>query len=125
MQPGTSTRTLLPMVVFQNMSQGPPSTLLQVAIKNNQQPVWYYNDKILFHVLFTEDGRMERSAFLEVHLFIPLIHFHYNRFSLDNLCHTLILSCVNFPIFCYWDCSNICYREGPGTQIQSCFCHFS
>lgn len=66
MQPGTSTRTLLPMVLFQNMSAGAPSSLLQVAVKNNQQPVWYFNDKISLHVFFTEDGRMERGSFLEV-----------------------------------------------------------
>lgn len=66
MQPGTSAGTLLPMVTFQNMSQGPPSSLLQVAVKNNQQPVWYFNDKISLHVFFTEDGRMERANFLEV-----------------------------------------------------------
>ncbi|KAL5129753.1 Beta-adaptin-like protein C [Glycine soja] len=71
LQPGTSTRTLLPMVMFQNMSQGPPSSLLQVAVKNNQQPVWYFNDKFSFHVLFTEDGRMERSAFLETWRSLP------------------------------------------------------
>lgn len=66
MQPGSAANTLLPMVVFQNMSQGPPSSLLQVAVKNNQQPVWYFNDKIPMHVFFTDDGRMERANFLEV-----------------------------------------------------------
>jgi len=67
------------------MSQGPPSSLLQVAVKNNQQPVWYFNDKFSFHVLFTEDGKMERSTFLEVYLFILLILSHCNEL--------LILSC--------------------------------
>ncbi|XP_016566639.1 beta-adaptin-like protein B isoform X1 [Capsicum annuum] len=69
--PGTSASTLLPMVLFQNISPGPPNTLLQVAVKNNQQPVWYFNDKIYFHVLFTEDGRMERSTFLETWKSLP------------------------------------------------------
>jgi len=68
LQPGMSARTHLPMVTFQNMSQSPPSSLLQVAVKNNQQPVWYFNDKFSLHVFFTEDGRMERSSFLEVYL---------------------------------------------------------
>lgn len=66
LQPGTSARTLLPMVLFQNVAPGPPNTLLQVAVKNTQQPVWYFNDKISLLVLFTEDGRMERTSFLEV-----------------------------------------------------------
>ena len=66
LQPGTSTRSLLPMVLFQNIAPGPPNTLLQVAVKNNQQPVWYFNDKISLPVIFTEDGRMERATFLEV-----------------------------------------------------------
>ncbi|CAH9069062.1 unnamed protein product [Cuscuta europaea] len=63
--PGTSASTMLPMVAFQNLSPGPPSTLLQVAVKNNQQPVWYFKDKILLHLLCSEDGKMERSTFLE------------------------------------------------------------
>ncbi|CAL0314530.1 unnamed protein product [Lupinus luteus] len=70
-QPGTSARTLLPMVMFQNMSQGPPSSLLQVAVKNNQQPVQYFNDKFSLHVFFSEDGRMERSSFLETWRSLP------------------------------------------------------
>ncbi|KAJ0105795.1 hypothetical protein Patl1_17688 [Pistacia atlantica] len=37
---------------------------LQVAVKNNQQPVWYFNDKVSLHLFFTEDGRMERASFL-------------------------------------------------------------
>ncbi|KAJ6388007.1 hypothetical protein OIU77_026552 [Salix suchowensis] len=51
---------------FRICPAGPPSSLLQVAVKNNQQPVWYFNDKISLHVFFTEDGRMERGSFLEV-----------------------------------------------------------
>ncbi|KAL4335412.1 hypothetical protein GQ457_07G008950 [Hibiscus cannabinus] len=69
--PGASARTLLPMVLFQNMSAGPPNSLLQVAVKNSQQPVWYFNDKIPLHVLFTEDGRMERTSFLETWRSLP------------------------------------------------------
>ncbi|KAI4347757.1 hypothetical protein L6164_008540 [Bauhinia variegata] len=71
LQPGTSARTLLPMVLFQNLSQGPPNSLMQVAVKNNQQPVWYFNDKISLHVLFTDDGRMERASFLETWRSLP------------------------------------------------------
>ncbi|KAI3706988.1 hypothetical protein L6452_25130 [Arctium lappa] len=70
-QPGTSERTLLPMVLFQNIAPGPPNSLLQVAVKNNQQPVWYFNDKISLLVLFSEDGRMERTAFLETWKSLP------------------------------------------------------
>ncbi|XP_057775862.1 beta-adaptin-like protein C [Salvia miltiorrhiza] len=70
-QPGTSASTLLPMVLFQNVSPGPPNSLLQVAVKNNQQPVWYFNDKIPLSVLFAEDGRMERSSFLETWKSLP------------------------------------------------------
>ncbi|XP_040990214.1 beta-adaptin-like protein C [Juglans microcarpa x Juglans regia] len=71
LQPGASARTLLPMVMFQNMSQGPPSSLLQVAVKNNQQPVSYFNDKIPLQAFFTEDGRMERGSFLETWRSLP------------------------------------------------------
>ncbi|XP_042490783.1 beta-adaptin-like protein C [Macadamia integrifolia] len=70
-QPGTSARTLLPMILFQNLSPGPPNTLLQVAVKNNQQPVWYFNDKISLLVFFSEDGRMERAHFLETWKSLP------------------------------------------------------
>ncbi|GMJ04781.1 hypothetical protein like AT4G23460 [Hibiscus trionum] len=69
--PGASATTLLPMVLFQNMSAGPPNSLLQVAVKNSQQPVWYFNDKIPLHVFFTEDGRMERTSFLETWRSLP------------------------------------------------------
>ncbi|KAL0408173.1 UNVERIFIED_CONTAM: Beta-adaptin-like protein C [Sesamum radiatum] len=71
LQPGTSASTLLPMVLFQNISPGPPSTVLQVAVKNSQQPVWYFNDKLPLNVLFSEDGRMERSTFLETWKSLP------------------------------------------------------
>ena len=66
-QPSGSASTLLPMVLFQNVSEGPPNSVLQVAVKNNQQPVWYFTDKIPLQVLFVEDGKMERATFLEVH----------------------------------------------------------
>ena len=75
LQPGALARTLLPMVLFQNVAPGAPNSLLQVAVKNNQQPVWYFNDKIPLHVFFAEDGRMERAAFLEVMSLFLLIHF--------------------------------------------------
>ncbi|KAK6130021.1 hypothetical protein DH2020_036243 [Rehmannia glutinosa] len=71
LQPGTSASTLLPMVLFQNVSPGPPSALLQVAVKNSQQPVWYFNDKIPLLAFFSEDGRMERTTFLETWKSLP------------------------------------------------------
>uniref|UniRef100_A0A1J3HH02 Beta-adaptin-like protein n=3 Tax=Noccaea caerulescens TaxID=107243 RepID=A0A1J3HH02_NOCCA len=71
LQPGASARTMLPMVLLQNMSAGPTSSLLQVAVKNNQQPVWYFTDKIVLHALFSEDGRMERGTFLETWRSLP------------------------------------------------------
>lgn len=54
------------MVFSQNVSPGAPNSLLQVAVKNNQQPVWYFSDKGFLHVFFGEDGKMERTSFLEV-----------------------------------------------------------
>jgi AP-1 complex subunit beta-1 len=74
LQPGTSARTLLQMVPFQNISPGAPNSLLQVAVKNNQQPVWYFNDKIPLHVFFVEDGKMERASFLEAWKSLPDDH---------------------------------------------------
>ncbi|GAB4834439.1 hypothetical protein Ancab_032695 [Ancistrocladus abbreviatus] len=71
LQPGTSAATLLPMILFQNIAPGPANSLLQVAVKNNQQPVWYFNDKISLHVFFAEDGRMERATFLETWKSLP------------------------------------------------------
>ncbi|KAL3619266.1 hypothetical protein CASFOL_036836 [Castilleja foliolosa] len=71
LQPGTSASTLLPMILFQNVSPGPPSTVLQVAVKNNQQPVWYFSDKLSLVVFFSEDGRMERTTFLETWKSLP------------------------------------------------------
>ncbi|KAJ7562314.1 hypothetical protein O6H91_03G063900 [Diphasiastrum complanatum] len=74
LQPGGVANTLLPMVLFQNVAPGPPSALLQVAVKNNQQPVWYFNDKIQLQALFVEDGRMERTTFLETWKGLPDSH---------------------------------------------------
>lgn len=71
LQPGASARTLLPMVLFQNVAPGALNSILQVAVKNNQQPVWYFNDKLPLHALFTEDGRMERATFLETWKSLP------------------------------------------------------
>ncbi|KAI3925522.1 hypothetical protein MKW92_009575 [Papaver armeniacum] len=71
LQPGTTVSVLLPMVLLQNLSPGPPTSLLQVAVKNNQQPVWYFNDKVSLLVLFSEDGRMERANFLETWKSLP------------------------------------------------------
>ncbi|KAG0626142.1 hypothetical protein M758_2G105600 [Ceratodon purpureus] len=73
-QPSGSASTLLPMVLFQNVSEGPPNSVLQVAVKNNQQPVWYFTDKIPLQVLFVEDGKMERVAFLETWKSLPDSH---------------------------------------------------
>ncbi|CAM6092286.1 unnamed protein product [Calypogeia fissa] len=74
LQPGASTSTLLPMVLFQNVAPGPPNSVLQVAVKNNQQPVWYFTDKIPLQALFVEDGQMERSTFLETWKSLPDSH---------------------------------------------------
>jgi len=71
LQPGASARTLLSMVFSQNVSPGAPNSLLQVAVKNNQQPVWYFSDKGLLHVFFGEDGKMERTSFLEAWKSLP------------------------------------------------------
>nr|GEU67849.1 beta-adaptin-like protein B [Tanacetum cinerariifolium] len=57
--------------MFQNFARGPPNSLLQVAIKNNQQPAWYFNDKISMLFLFKEDGKMERGTFLETWRSLP------------------------------------------------------
>lgn len=73
------------MVLFQNISPGPPSSLLQVAVKNNQQPVWYFNDKISLLVLLSEDGRMERANFLEVKE-KKKIHYLFAAWS-SHMCH--------------------------------------
>eukprot|EP00249_Psilotum_nudum_P015475 c25346_g1_i2 orf=354-3071(+) len=74
LQHGSSVNTLLPMVVLQNISPGPPNSVLQVAVKNNEQPVWYFNDKIPLQALFMEDGRMERNTFLETWKSLPDSH---------------------------------------------------
>jgi AP-1 complex subunit beta-1 len=73
-QPSGSATTLLPMVLFQNVSEGPPNSQLQVAVKNNQQPVWYFSDKIPLQALFVEEGKMERGTFLETWKSLPDSH---------------------------------------------------
>jgi hypothetical protein len=65
------------MTLFQNLAPGPPNSVLQVAVKNNQQPVWYFTDKVPLQALFLEDGKMERGTFLEVlNTSSFLLYFH-------------------------------------------------
>lgn len=71
LQPGASGSAHLALALFQNVSPPPPSSVLQVAIKNNQQPVWYFTDKIRTQAFFTEEGRMERGIFLETWKALP------------------------------------------------------
>eukprot|EP00850_Spirogloea_muscicola_P008312 SM000044S15959 [mRNA] locus=s44:228581:233709:+ [translate_table: standard] len=71
LQPGGSASVLLPLALFQNLSPPPPTSVLQVAIKNNQQPVWYFTDSVPLHVFFSEEGRVERAAFLETWKSLP------------------------------------------------------
>ena len=68
LQPGSQASVHIPLIPFQNVSAPPPSPLLQVAVKNGQQPVWYFNDAMPLQAFFTEEGQMERGAFLEVRL---------------------------------------------------------
>ncbi|CAI7872325.1 unnamed protein product, partial [Closterium sp. NIES-54] len=71
LQPGASATADLPLTLFHNVSPPPPSSVLQVAVKNNQQPVWYFTDKIRVQAFFTEEGRMERGVFLETWKALP------------------------------------------------------
>eukprot|EP00271_Cylindrocystis_brebissonii_P008738 TRINITY_DN23223_c0_g1_i1.p1 TRINITY_DN23223_c0_g1~~TRINITY_DN23223_c0_g1_i1.p1 ORF type:complete len:946 (-),score=253.65 TRINITY_DN23223_c0_g1_i1:1026-3863(-) len=69
--PGASASLVLPLTLFQNMSQPPASSTLQVALKNNQQPVWYFVDKMPLQAFFIEDGKMEKQVFLETWKSLP------------------------------------------------------
>jgi AP-1 complex subunit beta-1 len=71
--PGSSAHTELPMISLQNLPPPgtPLSNTLQVAIKNNQQPVWYFADKLPLQAVFLEDGRIERGQFLETWKSLP------------------------------------------------------
>ena len=79
MQPGTTEKTLVPMVMFQNIARGPPNSLLKVAIKNNQQPFWYFTDKVSMLGLFKEDGKMECGTYLEVTIYFKTILLRSER----------------------------------------------
>nr|CAD1830188.1 unnamed protein product [Ananas comosus var. bracteatus] len=73
LQPGALACTVLPMILLQNVSTGPPSALSQVALlKNNQQPVWYSNDKISLHAFYVEDRRNASKELLYLSTKIPL-----------------------------------------------------
>lgn len=57
--------------------------MLQVAVKNNQQPVWYFSDKIPLQSLFVEEGKMERATFLEVILLLLSLRIHLEYIDLQ------------------------------------------
>ncbi|KAL3140598.1 hypothetical protein ABBQ32_005169 [Trebouxia sp. C0010 RCD-2024] len=70
--PGISHSAVLPLV--QNPALVSPtaaSSLLQVAIRNNQQGVFYFNDQIPLTALMQEDGRIEPAAFVQTWKNLP------------------------------------------------------
>ena len=99
------------MVLFQNVSEGSPNSVLQVAVKNNQQPVWYFTDKIPLQALFVEDGKMERGAFLEVTFLLhtcrvvcrALLEFLHYLCILLLRDHAVFLAFSDFIVFALFD----------------------
>eukprot|EP00898_Chlorokybus_atmophyticus_P008524 jgi/Chlat1/8673/Chrsp88S00666 len=71
-QPGGVAHTKLHLIVDEAKVAPPPITgILQIALKNNQQPVWYFTDTVHLSALFGEDGAMDRGAFLEAWKALP------------------------------------------------------
>lgn len=68
--PNQSASTSLPLNTQGPVQKMEPLTLLQVAIKNNID-VFYMSTQVLLHVLFTEDGEMDKKVFLATWKDIP------------------------------------------------------
>ncbi|XP_060603600.1 AP-1 complex subunit beta-1-like [Ruditapes philippinarum] len=68
--PNQSASTSLPLNTTGPIQKMEPLTLLQVAIKNNID-VFYLSTQVPLHVLFAEDGEMEKKIFLATWKDIP------------------------------------------------------
>jgi AP-1 complex subunit beta-1 len=68
--PNSTASTLLPITPGGLVMKMTPLTQLQVAIKNNVD-VFYFSVNMPTHVLFSEDGTMDRKVFLATWKEIP------------------------------------------------------
>lgn len=68
--PNQSASTSLPLNTQGPVQKMDPLTLLQVAVKNNID-VFYISTNVPLHVLFTEDGEMDKKIFLATWKDIP------------------------------------------------------
>ncbi|CAI8010427.1 AP-1 complex subunit beta-1 [Geodia barretti] len=88
LMPNCTASTLLPITPGGLVMKMTPLTQLQVAIKNNVD-VFYFSVNMPTHVLFSEDGTMDRKVFLATWKEIP--QSNEVQLSVDNV--SLICQC--------------------------------
>jgi hypothetical protein len=70
--PNTPTHAVLPLSFTAGaVSPGAVIVTLQMAIKNRQQPVWYFADNVPLPELFLPTGSLERDTYLQVREILP------------------------------------------------------
>eukprot|EP01097_Dermamoeba_algensis_P003025 TRINITY_DN2220_c0_g1_i1.p1 TRINITY_DN2220_c0_g1~~TRINITY_DN2220_c0_g1_i1.p1 ORF type:complete len:556 (-),score=135.24 TRINITY_DN2220_c0_g1_i1:200-1867(-) len=70
LNPGEAAQYSLLLVAGGQITQGPPSTIIQIAFKNNID-IFYFQAELPFHVLFQEDGKLDKNAYLQMWQAIP------------------------------------------------------
>jgi len=68
--PGQSIHYPLPVATNGPLSQGTVTTVVQMAVKNNID-ILYFAPEVPLHVLFTEAGRLEKQQYLQMWRAIP------------------------------------------------------
>lgn len=62
----------LPLASTAVVGAGPPSTVIRMAVKNSlSNEIYFFQMNLPFHVLLTESGQLERSAYLSMWKSIP------------------------------------------------------
>jgi len=69
--PGAAAATVLPLAFTTPPAPGAASTTLQIAIKNRQQPVWYFADAVPLPELLLPGGALERDTYLQTWKVLP------------------------------------------------------
>lgn len=82
--PNNSTNISLPLQTSGPIQKAEPLNNLQVAMKNNVD-IFYFNCVVPLHILFTEDGEMDKRVFLATWKDIPSANEYQT--DIDNVQH--------------------------------------
>mmetsp|Transcript_9584 Transcript_9584/g.18058 ORF Transcript_9584/g.18058 Transcript_9584/m.18058 type:complete len:1002 (+) Transcript_9584:336-3341(+) len=86
MAPGSIATTVLPLAMNGQPSPMAATPSIQIAVKNRQQPVWYFMDTVPIQELFLLDNSLDRDAYLATWKSIPEeTNRQYNGLTIMNV----------------------------------------